>query len=933
MLKLNAALSGAKKRIRPARLVLALCAALTLSACSQSTDDMMASARDYLSKNDISAAGIQLKNVLQQDGTIAEARFLLGSVYLAEGDIAGAVRELRRAQELGYAPVEVAPRLSQAMVLNGDFDRVVQEFANITLDDPAAQAKVLAHVGDAQFGRGDPAAARDFFEASLAANPDDLLARLGLARSLLFAEDAERAMSEADRILAVDPKNADAHGVRAEVLRYRGEMDEVIKALEAAVAANPQAVNYHFSLISMLVEQQRVAEAEARLLDMQKVARDQPATLYLQAFIDFRQDRLDSARESVEALLRQAPNHLLGDLLAGNIYVRQGDHLRARQHLERVLARVPEQALARRALAASHLASGNAMQARDVLQPLLDSGVEDITAFNLAGQIFLALGDFERASGFLERVSAANPGDVRARTGLGLARLGVGSDEAGLAELEAVSSIDDAGQPDVVLILAHLRENQIDKALGAHERLLRKRPDDPQTFNLKGGIMQAAGDRPAARAAYTQALELDPGFLSAAVNLSRMDIADGLANDARARFNAIIERSPNSFEPYLLMADLLRQTGASPAEVLAVMERGSEANPAAKPLRMALARQLVSMGEMRSAFTIAQELSAADPDEPAVVGLLAQVQVAMGDRQQAISNLNRLVRLQPQSTEPLVMLSDLQRAGDDRSGAEQSLRRALTLRPDTLEAQQRLIAVLAEQRKFREAETVVRDIQRQRPDIFIGFSLAGDIFAADGKWADAVPAYLEATKRGAGVDIVIKLHSSLLQLERAEEAKRVEAAWLEQNPNDIAMRAYLAERAITRSDYAEAEAHYRKVLPMQPDNPLVLNNLAWVAGELGRADALPLALRALEQAPQNAAVLDTVGAIQIKAGQHEEGLVNHQKAVELAPEQALLRLNLAKAFIKLERRADADRELDEVLRLAPEGGVLATEAASLRSAN
>lgn len=933
MLKLQTTSGHTQTRLRPARLVMALCAVAVLTACSQSTEDMMASARDYLSRNDISAAGIQLKNVLQQDGSIAEARFLLGSIYLEERDFPAAVRELRRAQELGYPAVQVVPVLSRAMVLNGDLDRVVQDFANVTLDDAEAQSRVLAHVGDAQFGRGNAEAARDFYEAALSAKPDFVLARVGLSRALLFVGEHDRAMTEAETVLAAQPDNADAHVVRAEVLRVRDQPDEVVTALDAALSASPETVNTHFALIAVLVEQDRIDEAELRLREMQRVAANDPATLYLQAFLDFRKDRLDSARESVEALLRLAPNHLLGDLLAGNIYVRQGDHLRGRQHLERVLARMPDQALARRALAASHLATGNAMQARDVLRPLLESGVEDLAAFNLAGQIFLALGEFEQASDYLGRVSAVNPSDFRARTGLGLARMGQGAGEAGLAELEAVAAVDDGGHPDALLVLAHVREQRFEQALEVHARLESRQPNVAQTHNLKGGIMLAMQDRPAARAAFARALEVDSFFLPAAVNLSRLDIADGLVGDARARFNAIIDANPNRFEPYLLMADLLRQTGGTPAEVRSVLERGVSANPSARALRIALARQLAEMGELRPALSIAQELVAADSEEPAALTLLAQVQAVMGDRQQSISNINRVVRLQPNSPAPLVLLAEVQRADNDRRGAEQSLRSALSLQPDLFEAQQRLIMVLAEQRKLGQAITVAQDVQRQRPDAFIGFALEGDLMASDGKWTDAAQSYLEASKRGAGPDVIVKLHRSLLELGRVDEAAALTGSWLDTNPNDIVMRAYLAERAIASGEHAEAEALYRKILPMQPDNALILNNLAWVAGQLGREDALPLALRALEQAPTSAAVLDTVAELQIKAGLHDEGVATHLKAVELSPDTPLLRLNLAKTYLKLGRTADAGRELDLVLQQAPEGSPLAIEAAELRRGN
>ena len=73
--------------------VAALSAAL-LAGCGQSPEEMLASAKSYLEKQDLGAASIQLKNALQENGNLAEARFLLGSIHVTQGDAAGAAAAL-----------------------------------------------------------------------------------------------------------------------------------------------------------------------------------------------------------------------------------------------------------------------------------------------------------------------------------------------------------------------------------------------------------------------------------------------------------------------------------------------------------------------------------------------------------------------------------------------------------------------------------------------------------------------------------------------------------------------------------------------------------------------------------------------------------------------------------------------------------------------
>ena len=95
-----------------APVLLALSAAL-FTACGDKPADMIASARQYLEKDDAKAAIIELKTVLQKTPDLAEARFLLGKALLASGDAPGAVLELGKAAELRYDENEVAPHAAR----------------------------------------------------------------------------------------------------------------------------------------------------------------------------------------------------------------------------------------------------------------------------------------------------------------------------------------------------------------------------------------------------------------------------------------------------------------------------------------------------------------------------------------------------------------------------------------------------------------------------------------------------------------------------------------------------------------------------------------------------------------------------------------------------------------------------------------------------
>ena len=75
------------------------------------------------------------------------------------------------------------------------------------------------------------------------------------------------------------------------------------------------------------------------------------------------------------------------------------------------------------------------------------------------------------------------------------------------------------------------------------------------------------------------------------------------------------------------------------------------------------------------------------------------------------------------------------------------------------------------------------------------------------------------------------------------------SAWLHDHPADDAFRFALAEEATQRKDYATAIRYYQQALQNAPDNAVLLNNLAWVAGQAKDPHALEYAERANKIAP------------------------------------------------------------------------------------
>ena len=116
---------------------------ILLGGCGgDSPESLILSSKGYLAKNDNKAAIIQLKNALQSNPNLAEARFLLGSALLESGDIASAEVELRKALELKHPINATLPLLARAMLTGGKAQKLVEEFGKTRLTENESLASL-----------------------------------------------------------------------------------------------------------------------------------------------------------------------------------------------------------------------------------------------------------------------------------------------------------------------------------------------------------------------------------------------------------------------------------------------------------------------------------------------------------------------------------------------------------------------------------------------------------------------------------------------------------------------------------------------------------------------------------------------------------------------------------------------------------------------
>lgn len=912
----------------------AVTAALVLSGCGKGSDeDLLASGKALLAKQDTKAAIIQFKSALQKNPDSSETRLLLGKALLESGDAPQALIELRKAQELQQPDEQVVPAIARAMLMVGEEANLIAQYGELSLRDPAAAADLLTSVATAHAIKRNLDKARALTLEALRLQPGFPAAVLVSARLRVADGDIDGAIGMLDQLLQANPKEERAGLLKAELLLgAKRDADGALATYRQMLQTRPGSVAARSAAASILLQQGKVEEARTDVAELKKTSPRHPETLLLEAQLAFNDKDYKRTREITEQVLKAMPENLRVLELAGYTEFRLKNYLQAEALLAKTIKLSPRNLGARHVLTQSFLRSGQPEKALEALQPVLEGGKPDAGSLSLAGEAYLQLGDAKRSEDAFARAVKIDPQNARVRTSAALAQMARGNNAGAAGDLENIAAADSGPRADLALVSARLRQGDTAGALKAIDGLEKKLPDQPLAPFLRGRVLLMKKDNAGATKAYETALARDPQYFPAVAALAAINLADGKPDEARKRFDAHLVAQPKSWQARMALAELDLRTGAPTDKVIASLREAVKANPAEVRTHLGLVNRLIAAGDTKAALQAAQEAAGALPNRFEIVELQGRAELAAGDVQRAITTFKRLTSMQPRNPMPEMRLAEAYLSSKEYESARRSLQRATELAPDLFAPRRSLALLAAHEGRYDEALRIARDAQKRQPRDASAFLLEGEVEVARKGWDAAAVALRAAQQRApASSDVALRLHAALLAGGKAAEADRLSADWLKSNPKDTAFIYYLGDQALARNDLPAAEARYRAVLDIQPENALALNNVAWLLTKQGKPGALPLAEKANQLMPERAPLLDTLSTVLEANNQLPKAIETQKRAIAADPKDSTLPLRLAKLYIKAGDKDRARAELEALAKLGDKFNGQAEVAALLKT--
>lgn len=481
------------------------------------------------------------------------------------------------------------------------------------------------------------------------------------------------------------------------------------------------------------------------------------------------------------------------------------------------------------------------------------------------------LGDPSTIFTSLSRVVQLDPTDFDAQWSLGDFYLAAGkTDEA--AKLAESLLAARPQHPAGYLLRAGLAlgADRVADAIGLLKQATELDPTMVRPLLALGNIYFAQQELKQAAEWYERALKVAPSSADVRVARGHFLFATGTPEEGRREFQKAVELSQDQEHVRLVLADryvaLGRRDGAERELSSLVADMNSH------KARKALAELKLSAGQVTETKPLVSAILEADEHDPVGIYLKGRIALAENDVPQAVGLFEEAIGRNAALSGPHLYLGLARLAQGRVDSAQEALREAIRLQPDNEAAHLTLAKLYLAQQKPGEAEKEAWQALRLNPANLEAAVLYGDAFVLGKNWAKAEEVYGAIVRQFPAQPIgYVKLATLRKVQGQSAEAAQLFSQALSHVPNDLVILQDYLVALVESKQEPRADAVLKEYLSKASRDP----NLWRLAGRLY------VSQRKTEQAEKA-----------------------FRKAVDLAPDAALVHYELGQLYL-LERKLPA----------------------------
>jgi tetratricopeptide (TPR) repeat protein len=436
------------------------------------------------------------------------------------------------------------------------------------------------------------------------------------------------------------------------------------------------------------------------------------------------------------------------------------------------------------------------------------------------------------------------------------------------------------------LAVLALHARVADEAYEQMEFLVTALPDEAQAYQNLTGVLARSEDRELALSLMARMVQQHPASFQAHLAYSRLALHAENTDLALQEVERALALQPNAAEALILRAGIRVKAG-EPELAQQELRAAVAARPNDIDLRLALARLLLDSQDMQGAAEQFKQVVKQQPTHADAIYSLGLLALDQQDLKAAEGHFRKLIQLGQREQEARYYLG---RVLERRKDYQEALDWYSLVSEGEywLEAQISAAGVRAELGDVAGARRQLQSLRLREPRLAVRLYLVeGDVLTRVGEMQQALDLYNTVLVESPG------------------------------NHDVLYARALLVERM---DDLTQAEADLKQIVTEDPNNFHAWNALGYTLAD--RTDRLQEALvyieKAIELAPNEPAIIDSLGWAHYRLGNLELAAEHLQRAYELSRGDAEVAAHYGEVLWQLGKRKEARALWDKARRADPD---------------
>ena len=474
-----------------------------------------------------------------------------------------------------------------------------------------------------------------------------------------------------------------------------------------------------------------------------------------------------------------------------------------------------------------------------------------------------------------------------------------------------------------------VNDEMVQKAIEQFQKVTEKDPTDIESWLMLGRLQRVSRNSVEAEKDFKKVLDQDAGNEEALTGLAMVYSDLGDNKNAIEMLRMATSKHPNP----RTLAELATfyRNAKDFANASDVWRQALQMDPDNTSIKRELARDLLSADRTAEALKVYQELAAADPRDAESLLPLAEIYRERGEYAKAHTALNKARELDPQNlglryeevnlleaegkadaaiTALRSMLNDtaaktynddekrrritllerlglLYRNAERYSDAVDAFRQMIDVDPDAAPSvSASIVDTWRSAKDFKKADAELQAALKKFPKDRVLIGAKASLLSDEGKIDDAVATLrtLPDSDKEWGTQIAIagfyEKGKRFDDMGKALDAAEKLSESSQQKLNVVFMRGAMLERT---KQFDAAEAEFRKVLAIDPENAGALNYLGYMLADrnIRLDEAQKMIGKAVELEPANGAYLDSLGWVCFRQNRLDDAVGYLQKALQI----------------------------------------------------